>query len=129
MNIAALVGVGLVAAVLSIVIKQYKPELGIFISLLAGIIILSAILGVLKPAIDTILELVGMAGLDESYGNVLIKALAVCYVTQIAADSCRDAGEGAIAGKVEMAGKAAIIVISLPMFKALVNTVSGLFAL
>lgn len=129
MNIAALVGVGLVAAVLSIVIKQYKPELGIFISLLAGIIILSAILGVLKPAIDTILELVGMAGLDESYGNVLIKALAVCYVTQIAADSCRDAGEGAIAGKVEMAGKAAIIVISLPMFKALVNTVSGLFAI
>ncbi len=129
MNIAALVGVGLVAAVLSIVIKQYKPELGIFISLFAGIIILSAILGVLKPAIDTILELVGMAGLDESYGNVLIKALAVCYVTQIAADSCRDAGEGAIAGKVEMAGKAAIIVISLPMFKALVNTVSGLFAL
>lgn len=129
MNIAALVGVGLVAAVLSIVIKQYKPELGIFISLLAGIIILSAILGVLKPAIDTILELVGMAGLDESYGNVLIKALAVCYVTQIASDSCRDAGEGAIAGKVEMAGKAAIIVISLPMFKALVNTVSGLFAI
>jgi stage III sporulation protein AD len=52
--------------------------------------------------------------------------LAVCYLTQLATDACKDAGETAIAGKLELAGKIAIVILSLPLFNSLVNLITGL---
>lgn len=123
MNILAVVGLGLVAAVLAIILKQYKPEFGLYISLLAGILILVAALSAIRPVLDTVSELTEAGGVGGLYGEVLLKALAVCYISQLATDTCKDAGETAIAGKLEMAGKIAILVISLPLFKSLVDMI------
>ena len=129
MNLIAIVGAGLIAALLSMVIKQYKPEFGMYISLIAGIIILLAVIREITPVLDTIGELIGAVSLDAVYGAALLKALAICYITQLACDTCRDSGETAIAGKIEMAGKLAIVLVSLPLFKGVVETVVGLINL
>jgi stage III sporulation protein AD len=126
MNIIAIVGVGLIAALLSIVLKQYKPEFGMYISLIAGVIILLAVIREITPVLDTIGELIDAVSLDAVYGAALLKALAICYITQLAGDTCRDSGETAIAGKIEMAGKIAIVLVSLPLFKGVVDIVTGL---
>lgn len=123
MNIIGLVGIGITAAILAIVIKQYKPEIAMLISVLAGVIILTVAISVLAPVLKTISELTGMAGLDSTYANALLKALAIVYITQLASDSCKDVGETAIASKLELAGKIAVVLISLPMFQAIVEMV------
>lgn len=123
MNIIGLVGIGITAAILAIVIKQYKPEIAMLISVLAGVIILMVAISVLGPVLKTISELTGMAGLDSTYANALLKALAIVYITQLASDSCKDVGETAIASKLELAGKIAVVLISLPMFQAIVEMV------
>ena len=48
---------------------------------------------------------------------ILLKTLGVCFLTQLSADSCRDAGEGALAAKVELAGKLFIVILALPLFQ------------
>lgn len=126
MNILSVIGVGLVAAVLSIILKQYKPEFGIYISLMAGVLILVAVIAVVRPVLDTVNQLTETVGMNGIYGEVLIKALAICYITQLATDTCKDSGENAIAGKIEMAGKIAIIIISLPLFKSLAQLITNL---
>jgi stage III sporulation protein AD len=126
MNIIAIVGIGLIAALLSVTIKQYKPEFGVYMSLIAGVIILLAVIRELTPVLDTIGELIAAVSLDAIYGAALLKALAICYITQLASDTCRDSGETAIAGKIEMAGKLAIVLVSLPLFKGVVDIVTGL---
>ena len=78
------------------------------------------VVGILETARDRV------GGLDEGYARILLKALAVCYITQLAADCCRDAGESAIASKIELAGKAAIVAVSLPVFTELAELVTGL---
>lgn len=128
MNILSIVGIGLVGALLGIILRQYKPEFSIYISLLVGIIILAVLISVISPVLDTIKELTDAVNLNDIYGKVLLKALAICYITQLASDCCADAGEKAIAGKLEMAGKIAIVVISLPLFQSLVNVVTGLIS-
>ena len=128
MNIIAFVGAGIIGAVLSSVLKQYKPEFSIYVSLTVGIIILGALIGLISPVLDTITELTDAVNLNDIYGSVLLKALAICYITQLASDCCSDAGEKAIASKLEMAGKIAIVVISLPLFQSLVNVVTGLIS-
>ncbi|MBD5114916.1 MAG: stage III sporulation protein AD [Ruminococcaceae bacterium] len=129
MNIVIIASVALIAAVLSIVLKQYKPEYSLFISIAAGILIFLSVIAVIEPIISFIGELTDMAGLEGVYGEVLIKALAICYITQLACDCCKDAGENAIAGKLQIAGKIAVLLIALPMFKSLVEIVTGLINL
>lgn len=128
MNILSVVGLGLIGALLGIIIRQYKPEFSIYISLTVGIIILGVLIGLISPVLDTITELTDAVNLNDIYGSVLLKALAICYITQLASDCCSDAGEKAIASKLEMAGKIAIVVISLPLFQSLVNVVTGLIS-
>ena len=55
------------------------------------------------------------------YLSVLIKAIGVCYLTQFSADSCRDAGESSLAGKVELAGKIAILISALPLLDSVIS--------
>lgn len=129
MNIVIIASVALIAAVLSIVLKQYKPEYSLFISIGAGILIFLSVLAVIEPVLSFIEELTERAGLESVYGEVLIKSLAICYITQLACDCCKDAGESAIAGKLQIAGKIAVLLIALPMFKSLTEIVAGLINL
>ncbi len=126
MDITAIAGLGILSAVLCIIVRQYKPEMALGISTACGILILIAVISLLRPSVEAITELTDAAGLDDGYAAILLKALAVCYITQLSADCCRDAGESAIASKIELAGKAAIVVISLPVFTSLAEIVTGL---
>lgn len=126
MDITAIAGIGILSAVLCIIVRQYKPEMALGISTACGVLILIAVISMLSPSVEAIVELTDSAGLDEGYAAILLKALAVCYITQLSADCCRDAGENAIASKIELAGKAAIVVISLPVFASLAELVTNL---
>lgn len=126
MNILTVTGIGIVGTLLGIVIRQYKPEYNVFVSLATGIVLMSIIVTVISPITDAITAISGRTGISSEYITPLFKALAICYVTQLAADCCRDAGETAIAGKVELCGRIAILLVSLPLFNALVNTVTML---
>ena len=126
MNIVIIASAALIAAVLSMVLKQYKPEYSLFISIAAGVLIFLSVIAVIEPIVSFIGELTDRAGLEGVYGEVLIKSLAVCYITQLACDCCKDAGENAIAGKLQIAGKIAVLLIALPMFKSLTEIVAGL---
>ena len=62
---------------------------------------------------------------EESF-RVVIKALGICLVTQMACDTCCDFGQNALAGKLELAAKIAILAISFPLFKQLFSLIERL---
>ena len=126
MNIVGIAGTALIAAILAVTLKRYHQEYAVIISIIAGVIILVEILLNLSPAIKEITTLLSGVGLSEKYGIILFKSLGVCFLAQFAADSCRDAGENALASKVELAGKISILVLSLPLFEEIAQTALGL---
>ncbi|MBD5082398.1 MAG: stage III sporulation protein AC/AD protein family [Ruminococcaceae bacterium] len=126
MNIIIIVSFGIISAVLSLVLKQYKPEYSMFISLAAGIMIFVSVIAAIEPIIGYISELTENAGLSGIYAEILLKSLAVCYLIQLASDCCKDAGETAIAGKLQIAGKIAVLLMALPIFKSITEIVIGL---
>ena len=67
--------------------------------------------------------------INSEYFTIVLKSLGICYVTQLASDTCRDSGYSAIASKVELAGKVSIVVIALPLFTNLVDIALGLIQL
>ncbi len=119
MNIVAIIGIGVVGAVLSQLIKQYKPEYGLFVSLGTGILIVGLVVIYVSPILTGLQEFVDRSGMDRQYGAILIKSLGICYITQVACESCSDAGETAIASKIELAGKISVVLLALPLFEAI----------
>jgi len=63
------------------------------------------------------------AGLESRYLAIVIKIIGVAYLCQFAAELCRDVGEGAIAGKIELAGKVMILTLSMPIIDHLLDLV------
>lgn len=122
MNVVGIAGLALCAAVVATMLRRYHQEYAILLSIAAGIVILLELFANIAPALGQIRTLLSSSGLSADYALILLKTLGVCFLAQFAADSCRDAGENALASKVELAGKISIVVLSLPLFEKIAET-------
>lgn len=121
MNMITIVGIAVVAAAFSVILKQKNPEYGLALSLVAGVLILGMIIAAAQPLFDRMRSLLDASGTKAAYVEILFKSLGLCFITQIACDACRDLEETAIATKVEAAGKIAVLMVSLPLFEEILR--------
>ena len=126
MNIFAVIGAGIAAAAISVILRQYNKEYGLYIGLAVSVIIFLYILGCMKPVFSLVDNLIEISGTSGEYVGILIKSLAICYITQLASDCCRDCGETAIASRIDFAGKIALLLISIHLFEAILGIVKEL---
>lgn len=125
-DIIRLCGFGLAAAILCVVVKQFRPESAVFVNITAGVMILITAMKLLSPSVAAISELAEVAGINGEFTEILLKALAISYITALSADVARDAGETALGSKLELAGRASIAVLSLPVFTGLAQTITNM---
>ena len=114
-------GFAVVAAIICLLIRQYKPEYAVAVELVCGVLIFGIIIVQMSPILSVMRDLLGKLDIKSEYIVVIVKSLGICYITQLACDTCRDAGQSAIATKIELAGKVAIVLLSLPMFTELLD--------
>ena len=120
------IGIGLIGMILAVLFRQHKPEYAPLISLAAGLAVVFLLLGQLEPIFSQMEEILRQARIGTEYITVLLKSLGICYITQLAADTCRDAGESAIASKMELAGKITVLTLAVPYFTGMLQTVGEL---
>ena len=121
-----LCGIGVIAAAICVIIRRIFPEGAFWVSVAASVVILGAAVAMLAPTVSAFTELSEAAGIDQQFVKILLKALAVCYLTTLCAGCARDAGESAIAAKLELGGRAAVAAISLPVFTRLAELITSL---
>ena len=105
MEIIKIIGIGLVALILIIILKQYKPEFTIYVSLLAGALILALIFSKISGIIELINNLTNKISIHKEFVTLLVKITGIAILTEFAVSICKDSGETAIASKVDMGGK------------------------
>ena len=126
MNMIALTGIAMIAMVISVMIKKYNPEYSAAISIIAGVVILAMIFFNLNSVVGKIESLLRATQMPMDYGLTLFKSLGICFLTQFASDSCNDAGESALASKIELAGKISVIILALPLFDQIISVATKL---
>lgn len=126
MLIFKIVGIGIISSVLILVIKQEKPELAFLLSLVSGIIILILVVDQIGVIVRLVRQLVARTNVDIMYFNTIIKIIGIAYIGEFGAEITRDAGENALAGKIEMAIKIIIMFLAIPIMVSLVETIVGL---
>lgn len=119
----SVIAFALIAAILAVILKQYRPEYAMILTVAAGCGILLLIVSTVMPVLDQAGTLIERTGIDSTYFAVLVKALGLCYLTQFAADLCNDAGQTSLAGKIELAGKTAVVLLALPVITGLVELI------
>lgn len=126
MNVEKIIALAMICAVLLVILRHSLPEQGMVVSLAAAIILLLWILEDMLPILDDLRNLAYRFQFGEERIQILLKTLGLCFLTQTAADVCRDAGEGSLAAKVEMAGKTAILLLCLPLYQELLDLAAEL---
>ncbi len=121
MDIMKIVTVGIIAAVLAVLLKEEKPEIAILVSIVTGLVIFVFLITKLNSVISVLRYFAGKANIDVLYFSTILKVIAIAYITEFGAQVCRDAGEGGIASKIELAGKVLIMVIAIPILAALMD--------
>lgn len=94
------------------------------ISLAACTVVLGAFVYMLSPVIQQIEALFSEAGISSEYISLVFKAAAICFITQITCEICRDSGENAIASAAELWGRGAITIMAVPIIQALVKMIT-----
>ena len=112
-DVVKIIGIGLLAVILIIIIKQYRPEFALYISLIAGILILYLSLDKISNIINLLRNICDKSGINKEFLEILIKMTGIAYLTEFAISICKDSGETAIANKVELGSKVIIISMSI----------------
>ena len=125
MEIFKILAICLISAVLAIVLKQQKGEYALMVALAGGAVVTLYVLKGVWTPIEYIKARLLSCGVKTEYFAVALKTLGIGYVTGFIADACRDSGQASLASKAELAGKCAIIILSVPLISAVLETALG----
>ena len=123
MEIIKIIGIALVALIIIIMLKQYRPEYAIFISLLTGALILLLVMDRLTGIINLIQSIQDKFSINTQFIALLIKITGIAFLSEFAVSICKDSGEGAIASKIELGSKIIIISMSIPIISSLLEII------
>lgn len=129
MDIVRIVVSGIAVAVICMAIRPLKSEWAMLIGLVFAIVVLMYLMGYLGQIVDFISTLEEKCGLKQIYIDTLLKVLAIAFLAEFGSTICQDAGENTAASYIETAGKVMVLVVALPVLKAVVDLAMDLAGL
>ena len=111
MEVIKIIGIALIALIIIILLKQYRPEFAVYISLLTGVLILVLVMDQLAGIISLLQSLANKTSVNMTFLSLLIKITGIAFLSEFAVSICKVSGEGAIASKIEIGSN--IVIISM----------------
>ena len=113
-----------------LLLRAYKPEWAPFLRMAVTVVALGMTLTLSATVLNYVTDLAAATGVSEREGwPILLKALGVAFLTETAASVCRDSGEGGLATWVETAGKLEILLLSFPLIRTVMDTVTDILGM
>ena len=116
MEVMRIVGIGLIGAILSILLRNSKPEFSMLIPVVVSFTVLACAMPYLIRITEELSRMASSAGINSSYMRIVIKVIGISYLVCITA-------ENAIAAKIELGGKLIILAMAIPIINSLLNLV------
>lgn len=126
MEVIKIVGISIFAVIMIIILKNYRPEMALVLSIITGIGIMLYAISKMSSVINVLNDLISKSGVNTDFLLIIIKVIGIAYIVEFGKNVCIDAGQSSIATKLEMAGKVVIVVLTIPLISSLVNVLVGL---
>ncbi|KYG30961.1 stage III sporulation protein AD [Alkalihalobacillus trypoxylicola] len=123
MDIIQIVGLGLIATFLALVVKEQKPQFAFLLTVFVGVFIFLFLIDEIVKVIYMLQNVAEQANMNMIYLQTILKIIGVAYIAEFGAQIANDAGQAAIASKIELAGKILILVMAIPILTAVIEMV------
>jgi stage III sporulation protein AD len=123
LEIIQIVGLGLLATVLILIIKEQKPMFAFLLAAFTGITMFLFLIGKISAVIQMLEDLAVKADINMIFLKTILKIIGIAYIAEFGAQIVRDAGQESIAAKIELAGKVLIMVMAIPIVSVIIETV------
>lgn len=121
MNVMRMAGLSVASAVVVLILRRARPEMGITAALAAGALLLTLAVPMVAQVVSGITGMAEMGGVKGSYLSQLLKVAGISLLMDFAAQTCRDAGEEGLALKTELAGRVILLSLALPAMQTLLG--------
>lgn len=126
MEIIKVLILAIIVSILSVLLKQIKPEYSLICVLVGSGILIIYILNAFQNIFGFFMQIVDKTGIDGDMFNTMLKIIGVGYLIEFSSSICIDSGNNSMADKVVLAGKLIIFALSLPIISNLFNLVMEL---
>ncbi|QHN50948.1 stage III sporulation protein AD [Geobacillus stearothermophilus] len=121
-----IVGLGLVATFLVVLLQEQKSNLSFLLTVFVGCTIFLLLVDQISDILLTLREMAEGAHIQMVYLETMLKIIGIAYIAEFAAQISKDAGQGAIAAKIELGGKIVILALAVPILTAIIEAVISL---
>ncbi|MCM3617636.1 stage III sporulation protein AD [Sutcliffiella horikoshii] len=126
MEILQIVGLGLIATFLALVVKEQKPTFAFMLVVFVGCAIFLFLVDQVFDVIRMLERIAINANVNLIYVETILKIVGIAYIAEFGAQITKDAGQGAIASKIELAGKILILAMAIPILTVIIETIINL---
>ena len=108
-------GFAVTAALIAFTLRAAHRQAGAAVAMAAGLMLAFTAVTHLSPAVEALEGLSRRAGVGEGTAKLLLKLVAMAYISEFAVQACRDAGEEGLGAKVSLCGKMLLMLQTLPL--------------
>lgn len=116
----------LVGTVLAVLLRHHRAEAAIFVSVAVGCLILYTVLPMVQETVAVFEDITTSAGLDSSWLPTVLKICGIAFIGEWGIQLCKDAGENAIATKLELGTKLTILILCIPVINQLLTMIKSI---
>ncbi|KFZ43129.1 stage III sporulation protein AD [Anoxybacillus flavithermus] len=118
-----IVGLGLIATFLVTILNEHKSNISLLLTVFVGTAIFLFLIDRIQDIFRMVQTLANEAHVQTVYVETILKIIGIAYIAEFGAQISKDAGQGAIAGKIELGGKILILAMAIPILTALIETI------
>lgn len=115
----------IIGVLLAMKLKSLNSPLWVYLSLALSVFVLFYILNRLGFVLEFLNGVMGDIGLESGYFEILIKIVGISYLCEFTSNICRESGFVAVASQIEIGGKLTMMVMSMPILMAIVETITS----
>lgn len=121
-----IIAIALVTVFASMIVKQLKPEIAVFITLVGSVLIITMAIDSLTDIVNYFTNLFRTTGVNTELLTPLFKIIAIGYLAEFSANICADAGAASVSDKILFSAKLIILVVSLPIITSVIDMIVAL---
>ena len=117
--------IGIVGILLALQLRGLKSEYATYLCLGISLLLFGFVAEKLRVIVEGLEAVRVSLPINAGYLQILLKIIGITYIAEFASDLCKDAGYQTIAGQIQTFGKLSVLVISVPILNALLDTIQS----
>ncbi|MBD3108101.1 stage III sporulation protein AD [Bacillus sp. AGMB 02131] len=121
-----IIGIALLATFLATILKEQKPNFAFLLVIFVGCTIFLLLVDQIYNIISMLQLIAQKSSVNTAYVETILKIIGIAYLAEFASQITKDAGQGTLASKIELAGKIIILAMAIPILTVLIETILNL---